>query len=78
MSQISDLASLKGQVVTIRITTEQLKLLARAAFRCTDLARDTFSRTDAEQYELVALAELCNNVGNNPDSNPDAVYGFAL
>jgi hypothetical protein len=70
-------ASQTGEAVTISITTEQLKLLARA---CNHYVSDYCGvKSDEELEEMAGLAYLCNDVikdaANDP---PDMLYGFAL
>jgi hypothetical protein len=65
------LACQEGQVVTIRITTEQLKLLARAT---NYFLMHTFT---PDTQDMKALHEMCKDAATYP-GGPDTIHGFAL
>lgn len=76
----SNLPCLNGDVVNVRITTEQLKLFGRCVRRCADLAQDTFPRTADEQEELEMLALTIDDTVKEPyiNGDKDTVHGFAV
>lgn len=65
----------QGQVVIVRITTEQLKLLARA---CTHYVSDMYGQAAPEIIEeMTALSNMCSETAQDPGTE-GTVYGFAL
>jgi hypothetical protein len=73
MSQL--LPCQQGQVVTIRITTEQLKLLERAC-HCAQHTMPGVASPEIVE-EIKALKVMCMNVVQNPGKE-GTIYGFAL